>query len=220
MGYLILYLITAIWVFFDARKRQNHVIVWPLASALGFGLIALPLYFAKRNLREGEIRKGGTAWNVLKNFAIFWTLTILAVALVGLIGLGAVVQQGANEYEQAGAAIAAGIGAAFGFGMIAALWFIVFAGALVLGFFLRKSRIVEKGPTGPLATQPHPDVRTPTTSQKIRQIGEQKSQSMEEYYQGGGAEKLFTNKIIVIFGALFLVGIMAGFLMSSFYAGF
>ncbi len=215
MGYFIFYTIIAIWVAFDARKRQNNVIVWPLASLL-VGPLTLPVYFAKRNLRQGEIRKGGTAWNVLKNFAIFWTLTILAVTLVGSLGVGKMAQQSANEYEQTGLAV----GAALGFGLIAVIWFVVLAGTFVLGFILRKSSIVEEGPTGPLATQSNLDVRTPTTSQKVKQIGEQKSQSMEAYYPGGGAEKFFTNKIIAIYAALFLVGIMAGFLISSFSSGY
>jgi len=56
-------------------------------------------------------------------------------------------QKAGSEAEQAGAAI----GATLGLGMIFGLWFIVLVGALVLGLFLKKSGIVEKGPTGPLA---------------------------------------------------------------------
>ena len=35
--------------------------------------------------------------------------------------------------------------------MLIAMWFIPMICALMLGFFLKKSSIVEKGPTGPLA---------------------------------------------------------------------
>jgi len=43
------------------------------------------------------------------------------------------------------------IGATIGLGIIFLLWFIFLVVALVLGLFLKKSSIVEKGPTGPLA---------------------------------------------------------------------
>jgi hypothetical protein len=147
MGYFILYLIIAIWVFFDAKKRQNHAIGWPLASVL-VGPITLPVYFAKRNLKEGEIREGGTAWNILKNFALFWTLTMMVCVVGALISTGAMMNSTGDEYEQAGMAI----GATIGIGFIAGLWFFGLIGALALGLFLKKSTVVEKGPTGPLAS--------------------------------------------------------------------
>jgi hypothetical protein len=40
---------------------------------------------------------------------------------------------------------------AIGMGMIIGLWFVVIVGALVIGLFVKKSSIVEKGPTGALA---------------------------------------------------------------------
>jgi amino acid permease len=52
--------------------------------------------------------------------------------------------------KQAGAAI----GTAIGIGMILGLWCIVIVGALVFGLFLKKSSLVEKGPTGVLAMTP------------------------------------------------------------------
>ena len=74
MWYFVLYLIFAAWVFTDAKKRKNHPVGWPAATAV-LGPIVLPVYFAKRNLQAGEVREGGTGWNVIKNFALFWTLT-------------------------------------------------------------------------------------------------------------------------------------------------
>jgi hypothetical protein len=146
MWYLIIYVACAVWVFFDAGKRKNNRVLWPLATAI-LGPIILPIYFAKRNLREGEVREGGTAWIILKNFALLWTVTMLAAGIAGLIGAGGAIEQTANEYEQAGAAI----GTVLGLGMIAGIWFIVLVGALVLGLFLKKSSVIERGPTGPLA---------------------------------------------------------------------
>ena len=146
MWYFILYLLFAIWVFIDAQKRKSNFITWSLATAI-LGPIVLPVYFAKRPLKAGEVREGGTAWNVLKNFAILWTITMAIAAFWGMVAVSKEFSTMRNEYEQAGAAI----GTALGFGMIIALWFFPMVGAVVLGFVLKKSSVVEKGPTGPLA---------------------------------------------------------------------
>ena len=145
MWYFVLYAIFAVWVFIDAKKRMNHVVGWPLTTIL-LGPIVLPVYFAKRNLKDGEVREGGTGWNVLKNFALFWTITMVVAGIAGMVGVSDVAQQATSGAEQAGVAI----GATLGLGMIFVLWFIVLMAALVLGMFLKKSSIVEKGPTGAL----------------------------------------------------------------------
>ena len=63
---------------------------------------------------------------------------------------GDAVNKASSSAEQAGAAI----GTVIGIGMILGLWFFVIVGALVIGLFLKKSSIVEKGPTGALAMAP------------------------------------------------------------------
>jgi hypothetical protein len=70
-------------------------------------------------------------------------MAIILVISIGALSAGAPVS--GNDYEEAGYAI----GATIGIGMILGIWFIVAVGALVLGMFLKKSSIVEKGPTGP-----------------------------------------------------------------------
>jgi hypothetical protein len=149
MWYVVVYGIFAIWVLVDGLKRKASAIPWAIGT-LVLGPIVLPVYVAKRPLKAGEVREGGTGWNVLRNFALYWTI-LMAVAAVW--GMAAVSQQSASlktEAEQAGAAI----GTALGLGLIGALWFFPMVGALVLGLFLKKSSIVEKGPTGPLASAP------------------------------------------------------------------
>jgi membrane protease YdiL (CAAX protease family) len=144
--YFVLYAIVAIWVFLDAKKRGNNAPAWAVASFL-IGIIVAPYYLAKRYLLAGEVREGGVAWNVLRYFAIFWTLSMVLVTFAGVGAVASDVPTFGNEYEEAGYAI----GATLGVGMLITLWFIVLVAALVLGMFLKKSSIVEKGPTGPLA---------------------------------------------------------------------
>ncbi|MDI3548179.1 MAG: hypothetical protein PWR10_1831 [Halanaerobiales bacterium] len=146
MWYFIVYGLFAVWVFWDARKRKNNLWAWPLTTFF-LGPIILPFYFAKRNLKDGEVREGGTGWNVLKNFALLWTLTMFIAGIAGMIGAGSIVEEAATETEQAGAIIGAGLG----LGMIFMLWFIPMIIAIIIGVFLKKSSIVENGPTGPLA---------------------------------------------------------------------
>ncbi len=147
MWYLIVDTLLAIWVFFDATKRKNHIIGWPLVTVI-LGPIALPVYLAKRHLKEGEIREGGTAWNVLKNFVLFWTLTLAVFAFADFVSVANFTLQSTNGADQFGAII----GVALSLVVTGFIWFIVSIAALVLGLILKKSSIVEKGPTGPLAT--------------------------------------------------------------------
>lgn len=147
-GYLILYIIIAIWLFMDAKKRLTNGIPWAAFTVL-FGPVVVPVWLAKRPLKEGEVREGGTAWNVLKNFALMWTLTMFVWFIAGMAFAAKAVDQTADKYEKAGA----GIGMALGGMMIFVLWFVLLVSALVLGLFLKKSSVIEKGPTGPLAKQ-------------------------------------------------------------------
>jgi hypothetical protein len=145
-GYFILYVLAAIWLFRDAKKRLTNGTPWAACTVL-FGLIVVPVWLAKRPLKEGEVREGGTAWNVLKNFALMWTATVFIVFIAGMASAAKIAETAKNDYEKAGA----GIGMALGGFAIFMLWFVVVVSAVVFGFFLKKSSIIEKGPTGPLA---------------------------------------------------------------------
>ena len=122
-----------VWVLIDARKRRNNLIGWSIGTLL-FGPIVLPFYLAKRYLKPNEVREGGTAWNVLKYFTLFWTITMAASGIAGMIGAGSVISNSSNDFELAGAVVGTGLGM---LGLFF-LWFIVAFVALILGFFLKK----------------------------------------------------------------------------------
>ena len=113
------------------------------------GPITLPIYMALRPLKQGEVREGGTAWNVLKNFAILWTI-VMAIATFG--GMMAMTRS-ASDLTSDAARAGAGIGMGLGLGFLGAVWFFPTMGTAALGFLLKKDLIVEVGPTGPLVGQ-------------------------------------------------------------------
>ena len=145
MWYFIVYGLFAIWVLFDAKKRNNNMFGWAIPSFI-LGPIFLPIYLAKRNLKKGEVREGGTGWNILKNFALLWTITMFIAGVSGLAGAGSVIDQSQTAAEEAGAIIGTGLG----MGLLFGVWFIPMLIAIIIGFFLKKSSVVEEGPTGKL----------------------------------------------------------------------
>lgn len=148
MGYWIVAGLMALWVLRDARQRREQ------ASAFGWGIgallvpfLALPLYLASRPLKAGEVRAGGKPWYILKHFAITWTILLLAVGVSTALELAVGVATPVTEADKAGYAFAS----VLGLGLIAMYWFFPTMGALLLGFFLRKPSVIERGPTGRLA---------------------------------------------------------------------
>jgi len=145
--YLAFYGILAIWVCADALHRKAKAIAWTVGT-LFLGPVVVPVYLAKRPLKAGEVREGGIAWNVLKNFALFWTLLVAVAAVRGMMAVSERTATLQSDAEKIGAAI----GTTLGLGFIAAVWFFPVVGAAALGFMLKKSSVVERGPTGPLAS--------------------------------------------------------------------
>jgi hypothetical protein len=153
MWYIALYGMFAIWVLLDglARRIGPNVAAWTLGT-LVLGPIVLPIYLAKRPLKKGEVREGGTAWNVLKNFAILWTMLMAMAAFGAIKHIGQTVSSLDSDAARAGA----GLGILLGMGFMAVVWFLPTCGAAVLGFLLKKNSIVETGPTGALVGQDSP----------------------------------------------------------------
>lgn len=151
MWYWVVCGLFAIWVLVDSLKRKAKTILWVIGTVL-LGPIILPVYIATRPLKTNEVREGGTAWNIFKNFVLFWTTLMVVAAIWCVVVIGKV--STAPEITTEGLAKSAG--ATLGLPLIAALWFFPTLGALLLGFFLKKSSVVEKGPTGPLASKESP----------------------------------------------------------------
>jgi hypothetical protein len=145
MLYFILFGVIALWVLFDglSRNMKATAILWAV-GALMLGVIVLPLYLAKRPLKNGEVREGGLPWNLLKNFAVLWTIIMAVISIYVLHAAGEATSHLNNNWAMAGA----GIGIAVTVGVLGAVWFFPTAGAAILGFFLKKNTVVETGPTG------------------------------------------------------------------------
>jgi len=156
--YIILYTVFAIWVFIDALGRKAKSVPWAIGTFF-LGPVILPIYIAKRPLKSGEIREGGTAWNILKNFAIFWTILMAVAFIWGMVATSVNIPMLQSEAEKAGFAI----GTTIGLTMIGALWFFPFTATVVLGLILKKSSIIEKGP----AEQFIPETAQEKKEQKI-----------------------------------------------------
>lgn len=147
MSYFLLYGVFALWVLFDGlnRKMGGAAALWVLGTAV-LGPIVLPGYLALRPLKQGEVREGGTPWNILKNFAILWTIVMAIASLAAVISMA----KGTSDLTSDAARAGAGIGMVLGMGLLAAIWFLPTMGAALLGFLLKKNTVVENGPTGPL----------------------------------------------------------------------
>lgn len=140
MWYLIVTGLLLVWIVRDSKARRANVLGWSIGTLL-LPVIVVPAYFAARPLKEGEVREGGKGWNLLKNFSIIWTLLMAVAALWGLVGVSQ--QAPTSDAEQVGFAL----GTTLGLGMMGAIWFFPVLGALVLGLLVKKSSLIERGPT-------------------------------------------------------------------------
>src|SRR5450631_229765 len=84
MWYLIAGLFAAIWAGLDAYSRRSYAIACAIGAFL-MPAIVIPVWVAYRPLMIGETREGGRAWNVLRNFAITWTLVMTIATTVILL---------------------------------------------------------------------------------------------------------------------------------------
>jgi hypothetical protein len=146
-------IVLSVWVARDASRRQTQVAPfwWGLGVFL-FWMLFLPLYLAKRPLRAGEVRRGGKGWNFMKNLAIVVSAYAPVVLILGCLGV-------ATEATSAEEAAALMVGVVL---LVGLLWLVFAGGAFVVGLILKKSSVIERGPSGPSAqasgwqsTEPH-----------------------------------------------------------------
>jgi len=154
MWYWIANLIIALWIFADARKRKMELPGLWAAACFVLMIVVVPFYLAKRPLKAGEVREGGTVWNFCKSFSILWTVLMFAVGVGGKIATSNAFQKASLDSSGSGMAFVTG----FGFIMVVGVWFFVLASVLAMGFHNRNS-ITEEGPTGPLKTDADPHAR-------------------------------------------------------------
>ena len=149
-----IFLLCSIWVYRDARLRGNSALVWSL-STVPFGFMTLPFYFSTRHLREGEVREGGRTWNILKFFAVYWTITMALFSFAGLMAVSKTAANASSDAYKVGVAI----GATLGLGWLFLVWFVPFVWAVLIGLLLRKSTTVERGGTKVLESHDHSSAR-------------------------------------------------------------
>jgi hypothetical protein len=136
-----------IWLGIDGWQRRSPLLLLWIVGVLLLWPLVLPIYLAERPLKHGETREGGRAWNILRNFALTWTVLLLGFAVAYLMTVSSATQSIDSDAGRVGA----GIGVTLVFVLLAAVWFFPMFGAIVLGYFLRKTALIERGPTGPLA---------------------------------------------------------------------
>lgn len=125
----------AVWTARDASQRRMVAPAWAAAVFVLFPL-AFPIYLGVRALKPGETREGGRPWNVLRNFALLWT-ALVAVFVAALLApvLSVPSSSAAGRVGQfASYALVGGI-----------VWIGPMLAALLLGVFLRKPGLVERG---------------------------------------------------------------------------
>ena len=135
-------LVLAVWVGRDASRRQTQTasFLWGLGVLLVW-ILFLPLYLTKRPLKTGEVRSGGGGWNFMKYLAITVTVYVPIVTVLGLSDVAA----RATSVEEAVALVVVVVL------LIGLVWVIFAGGVLLIGLVLKKSSVIERGPTGTLA---------------------------------------------------------------------
>jgi hypothetical protein len=175
-------LVLAVWVIWDAGRRQTQTapFLWGLGVLL-FWILFFPLYLAKRPLKAGEVRSGGRVWNFMKNLAIVVTVY---VPIVMVLGLSEVAAQ-ATSVEEAVALVVIFVL------LMGLIWLIFAGGLLVVGVILKKSSVVERGPTGTLTqasggqfVKPY-DVDQPE-ARRHSDSGHMQSSGNDEHQEGHG----------------------------------
>lgn len=166
-------LVLAVWVVRDASRRQTQTapFLWGLGVLLVW-ILFLPLYLTKRPLKTGEVRSGGGGWNFMKYLAI--TITVY-VPIVMVLGLSEVAAQ-VTSVEEAVALVVIFVL------LMGLVWAIFAGGVLLIGLVLKKSSVIERGPTGPLAQA--------SGGQSANPYGTEQPEARRRHSYSGGVQSL------------------------------
>lgn len=134
----------------DSLSREGKLPHWGYLLSCVFNLwaFALPFYYAKRRLLDGETRRGGYYWNVCRSFTLHWTLLFFAAFVFTSFVSNLYVFRDLGGMEFL-AMIAAG-------GVVYSIWLAGVSVAAVLGFVLREPEVVETGSGSPVVPAPIP----------------------------------------------------------------
>ena len=160
-------LVLAVWVARDASRRQTQTapFLWGLGVLLVW-ILFLPLYLSKRPLKTGEVRSGGGGWNFMKNLAIVVTAY---VPIVMVLGLSDVAAQATSVEEAVTLVVILVL-------LMGLVWVIFAGGVLLIGLILKKSSVIERGPTGTLAQ--------PSDGQPARPYDTEQPEARRHSYSG------------------------------------
>ncbi len=115
------------------RRLGFRAVLWCL-GAIAFGPFCIPLYLAKRPLKIGETRKGGSGWIYLKFFSLFWTVYVINWAAIILYHFHL------DRPEPV-------LFEVFTLWLFWVIWLLPAITALIMGLIFRNKSLVEKGPT-------------------------------------------------------------------------
>ena len=139
---VVVYLGLAAWVLRDGRRRGVHA---PSVYAIGtlvFAFLAVPLHFAKRPLRAGEVREGGGVYSFAKYFAVFCCALGCFAALLTILE-SFFLARTARTAEDALVEVLSGVIAG---GILVVLFAAVGGAAFLVGLLFRDRSVVEAGP--------------------------------------------------------------------------
>lgn len=136
--YAVLAVICGLYLFFDARRREASAVSWALAGVLAT-ILVLPFWWGVRPLQEGEVRKGGAAYVVLKTYG---HLFLIAGFVTFLVMMFSGVDPGTDKTEAEEVARFLGSSVAGVFGAV--LWGGVAGLCYAVGAFVKGDK-VEQG---------------------------------------------------------------------------
>lgn len=155
MWYVIFCGMMAGWVYIDSGARMQRKPVTIVLSFL-FAPLYGPYYLATRNLKKGEVRKRGGAWNYMIYFLAVWSL-LCSAAVIGELIMPFFTEWGVSSKPEGWLDLRvltrefSIIFTIVELGTFLVIWIAVCFIAILVGWIFSKPSSKEEGPTGPLS---------------------------------------------------------------------